>query len=311
MEEKKKIIFYVDWTDCLAHLTGDESYSEGDTKKDQANYTRTQVNNFFQSLTKISKNYDVDIHCITGGTIEYLNKNGNGWIKQIHELFTSSGFPDTFKSVVTEYGADLLIGEKSILLEKPFEPSKTLCTEELLRNIYRQLPNEIVDLTELSLYKYFANIRFEKEDMTENEFKYYYSIIKEFKNTELYDKYPYYCPGYGVEIDVLPKGLNKERAVKSINESFYSNTPRENIALSVFNGDFAEIDLRMIDHSLTDDVLFVGSEDANIKPYVENTPLPYRIEGHKIEAITNVMEEIATNNLEQHPYVKKGYHYGR
>ena len=311
MEEKQKIIFYVDWTDCISHLTGDEAYSEGETEEERKNYTRCQVNNFFQALTKLSEHYDVDLHCITGGTIEYLNKDGNGWIKLIHELFTSAGFPNTFKSVATEYGADLLIGQNSILLERPFAASKTLCTNQLLENIHKKLPSEIESMVELSLYKYFANIRFEKEDMTVEEFEYYYSIIKTFENHELYTQYPYYCPGYGVEIDVLPKGLDKTRAVRSINSVFYSNIPKENIALSVFNGDFSEIDLRMVDYSLTNDVLFAGSMDADIEPYVKDTTLPYRIGGYKVESITRVMEELAGKDLGKHPYTKKDYRYDR
>ena len=35
MNSKKKIIFYIDWTDCLAHLTGDEAYSIGETKEER------------------------------------------------------------------------------------------------------------------------------------------------------------------------------------------------------------------------------------------------------------------------------------
>lgn len=311
MKEKKKLIFYIDWTDCLAHLTGDEAYQEGETPEERNQYTRNQVNHFFRALEKLNEKYDVDIHCITGGTIDYLNKDGHGWIPLIHELFDSAGFPDTFQSVVTEYGGDLLVGKEVKILERPFEDAKILCTNRLLNDINQSLPSEIRSMVELSLCKYFANIRFEKEDMTESEFEYYYTLIKEFKNNNLYSLYPYYCPGYGVEIDVLPKGFDKSRAVDSINSVFYSNTPRENIMLSVFNGDFSQIDLRMVDHSLTDDVLFVGSIDADIKPYVSNTTLPYRVDGYKIGAITKAMEEIATKNLEEHPYVKKGYRYAK
>lgn len=127
----------------------------------------------------------------------------------------------------------------------------------------------------------------------------------------MYSLYPYYCPGYGVEIDVLPNGLDKTRAVESINSTFYQNIPTENIALSVFNGDFSQIDLRMVDHSLTDDVLFVGSVDADIEPYVANTSLSYLVDGYKIGALTNAMEEISTKDLEKHPYTKKGYRYAK
>ena len=80
MNSKKKIIFYIDWTDCLAHLTGDEAYSIGETKEERRNYTRCQVNNFFKELKNLSKKYEVDIHCITGGSVEYLNGNGDGWL---------------------------------------------------------------------------------------------------------------------------------------------------------------------------------------------------------------------------------------
>lgn len=308
---KKKIIFYVDWTDCLAHLTGDEAYQEGETEKERKDYTRCQVNHFFQALEKLNRNYDIDIHCVTGGTIEYLNGEGHGWISLIHELFENAGFPNTFCSVVTEYGADLLIGKDSKLLERPFEDSKILCTNQLLDQIENTLPSEIRSMVELSLCKYFANVRFEKENMTQQEFEYYYSFIKEFKNNEMYSLYPYYCPGYGVEIDVLPKGLDKARAVESINSIFYQNVLTNDIALSVFNGDFSEIDLRMVDHSLTDDVLFVGSIDADIKPYVANTTLPYFVNGYKIECLTRAMEEISTKDLGNHPYTKKDYRYAK
>lgn len=311
MDTKKKIIFYVDWTDCLAHLTGDDAYAEGDTNLEKNNYTRTQVNRFFTALKTLREKYDVEVHCITGGSQEYLNGDGHGWISLIHELFINAGFTDVFKSVVTEYGADLLVGPNVELIERPYEKSKTLCTEELLEDIRNTIPKEISSMVELSFYKYFANIRFEKEDMTEEEFKYYYAIIKEFKNNQLYTLYPYFCPGYGVEIDVLPNGLDKTRAVNSINSLFYANTPSEDIALSVFNGDFHQIDLRMVDSSLTRDVLFVGSEDADIKPYVEGTDLHYRNAGHKIEAISMVMEEIVKRDLEMHPYDKGGYRYAK
>lgn len=308
---KKKIIFYVDWTDCLAHLTGDEAYQEGETEKARKDYTRNQVNHFFQALEKLNRKYDIDIHCITGGTVEYLNGDGHGWIRLIHELFESAGFKNTFQSVATEYGGDLLIGRDARILERPFEDSKILCTNQLLTDIENKLPPEIRSMVELSLCKYFANIRFEKEDMTESEFHYYYSLIKEFKNNSMYSLYPYYCPGYGVEIDVLPNGLDKTRAVESINSTFYQNIPTENIALSVFNGDFSQIDLRMVDYSLTDDVLFVGSVDADIEPYVANTSLSYLVDGYKIGALTNAMEEISTKDLEKHPYTKKGYRYAK
>lgn len=311
MEEKKKMIFYIDWTDCLAHLTGDEAYQEGTTQEERSRYTRDQVNNFFYALRKLNEKYDVDIHCITGGTIEYLNGDGHGWISLIHELFESAGFSDVFQSVATEYGGDLLIGRDSEILERPFDDAKILCTNQLLNDINQSLPSEIRSMVELSLCKYYANIRFEKEDITEKEFEYYYALIKEFKNNNMYSLYPYYCPGYGVEIDVLPKGFDKARAVDSINSVFYRNVPRKDIILSVFNGDFSQIDLRMVDHSLTDDVLFVGSVDADIEPYVSNTSLPYRVGGYKIGAITNAMEEIATKNLEEHPYVKKEYRYAK
>lgn len=308
---KKKIIFYIDWTDCLAHLTGDDDYSEGETQEEKSNYTRCQVNNFFSELKKLTEKYDVDIHCITGGTIEYLNGNGDGWISLIHELFESAGFPNTFKSVVTEYGGDLLVGKENKLVEKPFIDSKTLVNNSLLKNIHNALTEEIKPMVELSLCKYFANIRFEKEDMTEEEFKYYNAIINEFKNHELYDLYPYYCPGYGVEIDVLPKGFNKELAVESINSYFYRDLDKDKIALSVFNGDFADIDLRMVDHSLTDDVLFVGSMDADIIDSLQGTTLKYNVGGYKIEAITQIMRQLAVRDLEKFPIKKEGYRYGR
>lgn len=311
MDKKKKIIFYIDWTDCLAHLTGDDAYAEGETEKEKADYTRKQVNNFFDALKKLKELYDVDIHCITGGTEEYLNGDGHGWITLIHELFASAGCPDVFKSVATEYGGDLLVGKDCTLVERDFEDSKILCTETLLDSIRQTLPPEIVGNVELSLCKYFANVRFEKEDMTEAEFEYYYSLIQSFKNNEDYSTYPYYCPGYGVEIDVLPKGFDKARAVDSINSAFYSATPNEDITLSVFNGDFSQIDLRMVDHSLTDNVLFVGSEDADIVPHVEGTDLQYRTVGHKIEAITKAMEEIYSKGLDLSSYNKGGYHYGK
>ncbi len=311
MSNKKKIIFYLDWTDCLAHLTGDDAYSEGETSAEKRKYTRNQVNRFFKALRKLKEKYDVEIHCITGGSQEYLNGNGNGWISLIHELFINEGFPDVFKSVVTEYGADLLVGPNVQLLECPYEDSKKLCTNQLLQNINDVVPEEIKSMVELSFYKYFANIRFLKDDLTDEEFNYYYEILKEFKNNELYTLYPYYCPGYGVEIDVLPNGLDKTRAVESINEYFYKDTKPEDIALSVFNGDFHQIDLRMVDSSLTNDVLFVGSEDADISSYIESTDLPYRNAGHKIEAISMVMEELADVDLEKHPYDKGGYQYAK
>lgn len=311
MNSKKKIIFYIDWTDCLAHLTGDEAYSIGETKEERRNYTRCQVNNFFKELKNLSKKFEVDIHCITGGSVEYLNGNGDGWISLIHELFKNAGFSNTFKSVATEYGGDLLVGSEMKLLERPFKESKILSTEKLLKDIHDIIPSEIEPMVELSLYKYFANIRFEKEDMTEEEFNYYYAIISDFKNRELYDLYPYYCPGYGVEIDVLPKGFNKELAVENINSLFYNDTPKDKIALSVFNGDFADIDLRMVDHSLTENVLFVGSMDANIQNSLQGKSLPYNIGGYKIEAITKIMRWLSICDLEKIPFNKEGYRYGR
>ncbi len=311
MEKKRKIIMYVDWTDCLAHLTGDEAYTEGETDEEKRSYTRNQVNRFFNALKTLKTSYDVEIHCITGGSQEYLNGDDHKWIDLIHELFASCGCPDVFKSVVTEYGADLLVGPNATLVERPYEDSKILCTDKLLEDIRKTLPSDIISEVELSFYKYFANVRFEKEDMTVHEFEYYYEKIKSFSNNQAYTLYPYYCPGYGVEIDVLPNGLNKTRAVNSINSLFYSDIPKEDIALSVFNGDFSQIDLQMVDYSLTEDVLFVGSEDADITPYVNGTELQFRTAGHKIESLSIAMEEIAKTNLEKHPYTKGGYRYGR
>lgn len=311
MESKKKIIFYIDWTDCLAHLTGDNAYAEGDTDEDKRNYTRRQVNHFFKALKNLQNYYDVDIHCITGGTREYLNGDGHGWISLIHELFESAGCSDVFKSVVTEYGGDMLIGKNCDFLECDLEDAKAFCTNKMLDDIRKTLPDEIVDKVELSLCKYYANVRFEKEDMTEEEFNYYYSLIKSFKNSDAYSIYPYYCPGYGVEMDILPNGFDKTRAVSSINSVFYDAFSREDIALSVFNGDFSQIDLRMVDESLSDNVLFVGSEDADIKPYVQDSELSYRTVGHKIEAISMAMEEIAAKGMDLSSYNKGGYRYAK
>ena len=305
---RQKIIFYVDWTDCLAHLTGDDIYSEGENEEEKSSYTRNQVNNFFLALGKLQEKYDVEIHCVTGGSQVFLGEE-HPWLTQLHELFINAGFPNVFKSVVTEYGGDLLVGSDIKIIEKPYEGSKKLCTEQLLQNIREVIPYEVSQNVELSFFKYYANIRFEKEDMTEEEFEYYYGIIKNFKNNELYTLYPYYCPGYGVEIDVLPNGLDKERAIETINAYFYSNISKEQVALSVFNGDFHQIDLRMVDHSLTSDVLFVGSEDADIEPYVEHTDLSYRNSEHKIASITKVMQELYGMDLSKHPFDKGGYKY--
>ena len=308
--DKKKIIFYVDWTDCIAHLTGAAEYSEGDTEEEKRNYTLRQVNDFFEALGKLTKKYDVDIHCVTGGCEDYLNGPKHGWIDLLHELFKNEGYPSVFKSVITEYGGDLLVGSNSTLFERPFEDSKILINEKLCENIKATIPEQYRETAEVTLpYKYFANIRFVDENLTEAEFNAIYTSVCGFNGHDLYTLYPYYCPGYGVEIDVLPKGLDKARGIETINNMFYSTTPKDDIALSVFNGDFATIDLRMTDLSLTKDVLFVGSEDADIAPVLEGQTLPYMTGGHKVACITNAMRVIASKDLSTHPYNKGSYTY--
>ena len=309
MEKKKKIICYVDWTDCIAHLTGDEAYQEGETPEERSAYTRKQVNEFFEALGELKQKYDVDIHCITGGCEDYL-QTSSGWIKLLHELFINQGHPDTLKSVLTEYGGDLIVGPNLEVVERPFEDSKSLINEKLCDDIRATIPIQYQEGAEVTLpYKYFANIRFENEDLTNQEFNYLCNVIDRFEGRENYELYPYYCPGYGVEIDVVPIGLDKARGVDTINEHFYKDTPKEDIALSIFNGDFGSIDLRMTNHSLTKDVLFVGSEDADIAPMLAGQSLPYMTAGHKIECMTIAMRKLAQENLELHPYDKGDYSY--
>ena len=332
MEKKKKVIFYIGWTDCLAHLTGDEAYTEGNSQKEKRKYTRGQVKRFFNALRNLKQKYDVDIHCITGGTVKYL-EGDTGWISQVTELFRSQGCGENLKSVVTEYGGDILLpritenddvtkrttGEKaniSILQKKrPFAPSKVLCTDDLIKRIKASIPKGVdPSAVEVTHCDYFVNIRFLDEKMTQSQFEAYYAIISSFEGNEEFELYPYYCPGYGVEIDVLPKGLDKARAVETINEQFYKNTPREEVALQVFNGDFPDIDLRMVDKSMTQDVLFVGSHDTNnLSQYVGGTGLKYFALEHKVGAISLAMEDIYRQNLDKYPhtYDKENYKYGK
>ena len=61
----------------------------------------------------------------------------------------------------------------------------------------------------------------------------------------------------------------------------------------------------------SDIVLFVGSEDADIKPYVQDSELSYRTVGHKIEAISMAMEEIAAKGMDLSSYNKGGYRYAK
>ena len=321
--KKEKIIFYLDWTDCLAHLTGDDAYAEGENKKEKEEYTRNQRERFFTALKQLQKKYDVDIHCVTGGSQEYLNGlNGGGWIDQLNKLFIDNVGLGVFKSVITEYGCDMLTfdGEKTKLIENPFPLSSVLNTKQLEDNIKKSIPEEIKENVVVSRYKYFGNIRFEDPEMTEDQFNYYYSIIKEFQGNENYTLYPYYFPGYGVEIDVLPTGINKGRGIDFINEIFYKNTPREEIALSVFNGDFPEgIDLIMADHALTNDVVYVASDyAADYVPTLDKdaAELPYSIGPYKIATISAFMEILSNEekynlDLSQHPFDKGNYKHSR
>ena len=312
--EKQKIIFYLDWTDCIAHLTGDDSYTEGETEEEKSAYARNQQTRFFDVLKQLQRKYDVEIHCITGGTIEYLNGlDGGGWVDQLKELFINEVGPGVFKSVVTEYGCDMLVlNEKETkIVKRPFEDSKVLCTERLINSINTVIPEEVKDKVNVTLCNYYGNIRFLDENMTDEQFEYYYAIIGDFNGHENYTLYPYYFPGYGVEIDVLPNGIDKGRGVDSINEYFYSKIPKEQIALSVFNGDFPEgIDLLMIDHSLTNDVIYVASEYAGkYETELNKTSLPHSIGEVKIASISRLMENLANMDLTQHPYDKGDYRY--
>ena len=312
--EKQKIIFYLDWTDCIAHLTGDDSYTEGETEEEKSAYARNQQTRFFDALKQLQRKYDVEIHCITGGTIEYLNGlDGGGWVDQLNELFINEVGPGVFKSVVTEYGCDMLVfNEKETkIVKRPFEDSKVLCTEKLCDSINAVIPKEVKDKVETSLCNYYGNIRFLDENMTDEQFEYYYAIISDFNGHENYTLYPYYFPGYGVEIDVLPNGIDKGRGVDSINEYFYSKTPKEQVALSVFNGDFPEgIDLLMINHSLTNDVVYVASLYAKeYQEKLDKTTLPHSIGEVKIASVSKLMEDLVNMDLTQHPYDKGDYKY--
>ena len=307
--EKKKVIIYIDWTDALAHLLYDKTYSEG------KRYTNVRINRFFNELRNLNHLYDVEIHCVTGGTEDYLNISHN-WIEPIQGLFVENGFPNVLKSVVTEYGGDVIKIDgydenapegqklKTTLVEKPLKSSNTLPPDELKRNIWRTFQGvtpEKLEKIEFISYKYAWNVRIKDEEMDEKTFDALYKRIKNFEGSENYDLYPYYCPGYGVEIDVFPKGLDKARAVESIHELFYKDTPSSEIAVEVFNDDWPNVGHRMPNASATPRVLYTASKDTYLNPpkddatekLYKNLDVPYMIGGHKIDNVSRAMREIA------------------
>lgn len=298
----KKIIMYVDWTDCVAHLTAE--YAEGESPKEKGEYTAKQAKNFFAQIKLLKiKGYNIDCHVISGGSVEMLSE----MYGQICELAENSGCGDLFKSLTCEYGGDIVT--KSGVIENKNADAESLFTNELEEKAKAHFKNE--ENIFFNKEKYFQNIRFENIDITKQEFEEKCLEVSKIYGHEDFNFYSYFCPGYGVEIDIVPKSLNKNSAVKNINEIFYSKLSRHKIALSIFNGDFAEIDLPMVNSSLTRSVLFVGTEEGNILENIQNTKLPVSIKGKKLEALTLALDDVNRQDLRKHPYDKGDFEYGK
>ena len=292
----KKIIGYVDWTDFFAHLIEDYVPDDlnDDEKKSYNDEKRARLLNAVKEANE--KGYEVDLHILSGGTLEYLYSSG--WYDKALESLVEAGFPDLVKSLTTEYGADMVIDGK--IIEKPFEQSKKLINGTLIEEISKTLP----DSPNISYptYKYFQNVRFEDPDMSEEQFNEYFDSVKGFKGSENFDLYDYYFPGYGVEIDVLPKGLNKGRGVFHIEEEFYENIPEEDIAFRIFNGDFYFSEFPMIAATNSTKILLSGSEDARYREdrspqfgplYTKETgPIPYVAGESKLDGFSMALESV-------------------
>lgn len=297
-----KIVLYVDWTDCVAHLATE--YAEGETPTEKSEYTAKQAKNFFAQIKQLQdKGFEVECHVISGGSVEMLSE----MFEQICELAENSGFPNLFKSLTCEYGGDIVT--KDGIIEVPNPDSERLFTKSLQDSASASL-SDIPDVY-FRRDKYLQNIRFENINITEQEFNTNCARVEEIYGHKDFNFYSYFCPGYGVEIDICPKSLNKYNAVRRINAAFYAQTPRSEIVLSIFNGDFPQIDLPMVNASLTSDVLFVGTEEGEILSQTTGTSLPTSVKGRKLESLTLALQEVCSKDLSLHPYDKGDYEYGR
>lgn len=291
----KIIPTYIDWTDAVAHLNYSDTYAEGETEDQKLLYTTQVGDEFFAACERLKKlGYRVDAHVISGGTIDYLQK----WNEENVGLAIKSGQPNLFKSLTTEYGGDVItVDEKengefeSVFIPHPYDGINFATSDVLQERLKALVPAKYAP--EFINYKYGQNIRLENPDITEDDFEAVAEMLKSIDGAQELDIYPYYCPGYGVEVDFFPKGFDKERAVENVNGLFYSDVEKEQIALSIFNGDFADVDLRMVNQSLTNNVLFVGTQDGNIKEHTEGTTLEATTEGRKLNAVTMALNNVA------------------
>lgn len=320
----KRIVIpiYVDWTDGIAHLSGGEDYAKGENAKERSEYTLNQANKFFSACKRlIGAGYKPEIHVITGGSIEANQELNERIIASAYEF----GMPDLFKSVTTNYGGDMMVnsnkeGREAINIVTNIVPNpiqnEFVKSAELRELVSKNIPREYE--MKFKEYEYYQCVNLANENITEKDFNNLVALLKaEFASKDI-TIYAYYDPGYGLDIDFVPKNLTKGRAIDEIRKLFYVKDAPEldprfaksnpgfmrptesDIALEIIMGDYAEVELVAIDHSMQNNVLFVATEDnTGISEVLEGTELKTFIQGKKLDALTqalnHVVDEIEKN----------------
>lgn len=350
--EKNKIVQYIDWSDFLTQMALSDGYhvvdevaKDGTPRSDdmQKDLKRLYMDQMAEDyLTQCKRLQDLgfvmDVHCLTGGD---MTKSIFGRSETIANLFANHGMPNSYKSLTFEYGMDMLINDYDengnvrpvhlgIWDENPkgdyshFHEQNPLkhplmdtyaFSDELQEDLKAAVPEELAP--EFIKYKYYQNVSLRKPGVTEEEFNDIVQLIEMNFDKKGLVFYPYYDPSHGIEIDILPEGLDKATGVKEIQRHFYhdeNGNVDDSVALEVFCGDFARVELPSVDNSMGQQVLFVATDAASgVKEATEGTTLPKRTEGYKLAAATNALREIA-DHVELHgtlPDFNKGNYKSR
>jgi len=309
---KNKIVEYIDWTDFLTHLhlkkganvAKRESLEEAKLYTD--GYMDLMADEYFHERQRlINHGYVIDTHCLTGGTICSPELSIQDRNEVISGIFNAYGMPYNFKSTTTEYGGDMILNTLddngrgcsyyfTLPENHPFH--KTYANSDELQEDLKALVPKLLSPS-FTKYKYFQNVTLEKEDISEIEFNDIVQLVEMGLDDRDLAFYPYFCPGYGVEIDILPIGLSKAAGVENIKRTFYQGEHGNNdsdIALEIYMGDFSCVELGAVDSSIGNQVLFVATKDeVGISIATENTPLATRIGKHKLLATIGIYRELA------------------
>lgn len=315
----KKIVLYADWTDIIGHLTSfyavcenEEGKTAEQIEKEKQAYLEENLKSFFASVKEIrSQGYDVDCHVITGGTREYI-------MPMFMEVFAHAekyGELDLFKSLTLEYGSENInlieyrkehgmeykegqeLSSKVCQVVAKQDPKKAFPEEQTARIRAELESTGIATLNAEYPYNYMQNVVLNKEDVTEEEFKEFCRKVRSLYG-EGYTFYEYFCPGYGVEIDIAAPRNTKANAVKSIKKRYYGRGKGAEVDLEVIVGDYKEVELPMINETINQNVLVIATEESeNLGMTIESLTLdipPHLLQSkQKLGALSNALHLIA------------------